>query len=183
MNPSKPDIRAEQCVVHPALRSLIRNIIIIKAAFAKNPVKMEGNFMPSPHQAMFINLYTRFKSRKAGENHFNLVTACTLIGAQVTPFKLLAEESHTAVSIIFQPGGLNRFLNIPMTELFDEGFSARDVIGKEIQELVDKSHDTLSSTQLHDIVQSYFLRKLSRIKDPLPFDFALRHLVANHNTS
>jgi len=139
--------------------------------------------MPSPDQAMFINLYTRFKSKKSGEKNFNAVTSCTLIGAQITPFKLLAEESHKAVSIIFHPGGLNRFLNIPMTEIFDNGYSAREVIGREIEELLDKSHETISSDELNSVVQSYFLKKLPQIKEPLPVDFALQHLLTNYNAS
>lgn len=183
MSTLTPNIRTEQCSIHPALRSLIRNMVMIEADFGKASIKMEGNYMPSPDQAMFINLHTRFKSKKSGENNFNTVTSCTLIGAQITPFKLLAEESHKAVSIIFQPGGLNRFLNIPVTELFDEGYSAREVIGREIEELLDKAHYTTSSTDLNNLVQSYFLRKLAHIKEPLPIDYALHHLLINHNTS
>ena len=178
-----PNIRAEQCNIHPALRSLIRHIVIIEADFGNGPVSIEGNFMPSPEQAMFINLYTRLKSKKSGEYNFNIITSCTLMGAQITPFKLLVEESHKTVSIIFQPGGLNRFLNIPMAEIFDDGYSAREVIGREIEELLDKSHDSISFGELDSIVQSYFLRKLSQIKDPLPIDFALQYLLANHNIS
>ncbi len=177
------NIRTKQCDLHPALRSLIRNIVIIEADFSPFPVRMEGHFMPSPDQAIFINLFTRLKSKKSGETHFNTATSCTLMGAQITPFKLLVEESHKAVSIIFQPGGLNRFLGIPMTEIFDNGYSAREVIGKEIDELTDKSHDTISLDELDTLVQSYFLGKLSRVKEQLPIDFALQYLLANHNTS
>ncbi len=183
MNHESPRIFTEQCTVHPALRSLIRNIVIISADFGSTAIKMQGNYMPSPDQAMFINFFTRFKSRKAGEHTFNPVTACTLIGPQITPFKLLAEESHKAVAIIFQPGGLNRFLNIPMTELFDNGYSAREVIGREIEELLDKSYETIALRELGSIVQSYFLKKLSRVRDLLPIDHALQHLVINYNTS
>lgn len=178
-----PNISTVQCKVHPVLRSLIRHIVIIEADYGNTPVSMEGNFMPSPDQAMFINLYTRLKSKKSGENNFNTVTSCTLMGAQITPFKLLVEESHKTVSIIFQPGGLNRFLNIPITELFDNGYSARDVVGREIEELLDKSHDTISLNELDSIVQTYFLRKLSRVKEPLPLDFALQYLLTNYNTN
>ncbi len=178
-----PNIRTEQRNIHPALRSLIRNIIIIKVDFGNVPLKMEANYMPSPYQAMFINLYTRFKSKKSGENILNTVTSCTLTGAQITPFKLMVEESHTAVSIIFQPGGLNRFLNIPMTEIFDNGYSAREVIGREIEDLLDKSHDTTSFNDLDGIVQSYFLSKLARIKEPLLIDDALQHLLINYNAN
>ncbi|GAB2670809.1 hypothetical protein GCM10027036_25170 [Flavihumibacter cheonanensis] len=176
-----PTISTEKRIIHPALRSLIRHIVFIEADFGDNPISIEGNYMPSPEQAMFINLYTRFKSRKSVEKSYNTVTSCTLIGAHITPFKLLAEESHKSVSIIFQPGGLNRFLNIPMTELFDNGYSAREVIGKEIEELLDKSHDTISFDELDEIIQSYFLSKLSQVKEPLPIDLALQHLFLNYN--
>jgi AraC-like DNA-binding protein len=178
-----PNIRTEQCNVHPALRSLIRHIVIIEADFGNIPSSIEGNFMPSPDQSMFINLYTRLKSKKSGEENFKTVTSCTLIGPQITPFKLRVEESHKTVSIIFHPGGLNRFLNIPMTELFDNGYSAREVIGREVEELLDKSHDTTSSSELNRIVQTYFLRRLSHVKEPLPIDFALQYLSINHNTT
>jgi AraC-like DNA-binding protein len=183
MNNLMPNIRTVQCNIHPALRSLIRHIVIIEGDFGNMSISLEGNYMPSPEQAMFINLYTRLKSKKSGENKFNTATSCSLLGAQITPFKLLVEESHKTVSIIFQPGGLNRFLNIPITEIFDHGYSAREVIGREIEELLDKSHDTNSLMELNSIVQSYFLKKLSHIKEPLPIDFALQHLLTNYNTN
>lgn len=183
MNNPMLNIRTEQYNIHPALQSLIRHIVIIEADFGNTPVSIEGNYMPSPDQAMFINLHTRLKSKKSGEKNFNHVTSCTLMGAQITPFKLLVEESHKTVSIIFQPGGLNRFLNIPISEIFDNGYSAREVIGMEIEELLDKSHDTISLNELDSIVQSYFLRKLSQIKEPLPIDFALQYLLTNYNTN
>jgi AraC-like DNA-binding protein len=183
MNNLMQNIRTEQCSIHPALRSLLRHIVVIEADFGNTPVSLEGNYMPSPEHAMFINLYTRFKSKKSGENYYNTVSSCTLIGSQITPFKLLVEESHKAVSIIFQPGGLSRFLNIPMSEIFDNGYSAREVIGKEVDELLDKAHDTISLGELGSVVQSYFLRKLSQIKEPSPIDFALQHLLTTHNTN
>lgn len=183
MNKLTQHIRKEHCNIHPALRSLIRHIVIIEADFGNMPVSIAGNYMPSPDQAMFINLYTRLKSRKSGDSNFNTVTSCTLIGAQITPFKLLVEESHKTVSIIFQPGGLNRFLNIPMTELFDHGYSAREVIGREIEELLDESHDTISFSELDSIVQSFFLKRLSQVKEPLPIDFALQRLMTSYNTN
>lgn len=183
MNNPIANIRTEQWKIHPALRSLIRHIVMIEADFGNMPVSIAGNYMPSPDQAMFINLHTRLKSKKSGENKFNTVTSCTLMGAQITPFKLLVEESHKTVSIIFQPGGLNRLLNIPMTELFDNGYSAREVVGREIEELLDKSHGTISLHELDGIVQTYFLKKLSQVKEPLPIDFALQYLLINYNTN
>ena len=111
----RQNILTKSCVVHPALRSIIRHIVLIDADFGSGPVNLVANFMPSSDQAIFINIFTRFKSKKSGEASFSTSTSCTLIGAQITPVKLLVEESHKAVSVIFQPGGLNRFLGIPMS--------------------------------------------------------------------
>lgn len=182
MNNLTPNIRTEQCSIHPALRSLIRNIVIVEADFETSSDGIAGNFMPSPDQAMFINLHTRLQSKKSGENEFRTATSCTLMGPQITPFKLLVQESHRTVCIIFQPGGLNRFLHIPMSELFDNGYSARELIGREIEELLAVSHDTSSSKELSNIVQSYLFRKLPSTKEASAIDFALQHLLANYNS-
>ena len=70
-----------------------------------------------------------------------------------------------------------------MTEIFDNGYSAREVIGREIEELIDRSHDTISLVELNRTVQSYFLKKISGVKEPLPIDFALQYLLTNYNTN
>jgi AraC-like DNA-binding protein len=70
-----------------------------------------------------------------------------------------------------------------MTEIFDNGYAAREIIGREIEELLDKLHYTISVSDLDSLLQSYFLQKLSRIKEALPIDFALQHLLTSYNTS
>lgn len=169
------------CNLHPALRSLIRHIVIIDVDLGKVPVNMVGNFMPSPDQAIFINLFTKFKAKKFDGTNFDTRTSCTVIGPQITPFKLLVQESHKAISIIFQPGGLNRLLGIPMTEMFDNGFCGTEVIGKEINGLIDQCHHTHSLDELERLVQYYFLSKLSSLKGQLPIDLALQYLLVNYN--
>jgi len=175
------NITVRPCHLHPALTSLIRHIVIIDADVEHTSVNTVGNFMPSPDQAIFINLFTKFRAKKYAEVNFNTRTSCTIIGPQITPFKLLVEESHKAVSIIFQPGGLNRLLGVPMTELFDNGFCGAEVIGKEINELVDQCHHMRSLDELEGLVQNYLLSKLSSLKDQQPIDLALQYLLVNYN--
>jgi len=175
-------ITVKPCNLHPALRSLIRHIVLINADFGNVPVNMIGNYMPSPDQAIFINLFTRFKAKKSDETSYDTRTSCTIIGPQINPFKLLVTESHKTMCIIFQPGGLNRLLGIPLTELFDNGFCGREVIGKEINQLIDQCHHTHSLDEFENIVQNYFLLKLASVKELLPIDFALQYLLENYNT-
>jgi len=181
MHELTPNIKVKPCKLHPALGSLIRHIVIIDADFGNVPVNMVGNFMPSPDQAIFINLFTKFKAKKNDEANFNTRTSCTIIGPQITPFKLLVQESHKAITFIFQPGGLNRLLGFPMTEIFDNGFCGTEVIGKEINELIEQCHHTNSSNELENLVQGYFLSKLFSLKEQLPIDLALQYLLVNYN--
>ncbi len=176
------NIRTKRCEVHPALRTIIRHIVLIDADLGPSPVHIVSNFVPSPDQALFINLFTRFRAKKSGEAEFTTSTSCTLIGPQITPVKLLVQESHKAISVIFQPGGLNRLLGIPLSEIFDNGFSGREVIGKEIDELLDRCHDVSSPEALESIIQNYFLQKLGVLKEQLPIDLALQYLQTHYNT-
>lgn len=105
MNHNTPNIRTEQCNIHPALRSLIRHIVIIEADFGNIPVSIAGNYMPSPDQAMFINLYTRLKSKKSGEKNFNTVSSCTLIGPQITPFNSWYRKDIQPYQLFFNQEG------------------------------------------------------------------------------
>lgn len=168
---------------HPALKDLIRHFVVIDADLGSLSVPRINNFMPSPDQAMFINLFTRFKSKRKGDTQFSTSTSCTITGPVFSPVKLLVEESHKAVSVVFQPGGLHRFIGIPLTEIRNDGCSARELIGREIDELLHKCHDHPSFNMLNQIVQGYFLRKLGRVKDSLPLDRALLYLMNNHNAN
>lgn len=174
-------ITTRRYVPHPALQDLLKHIVVIDMDLGRSPVKQEGYFMPSPDQAVFINIFARFKARKIDEAGFTTRSACTVVGPLYTPFKLLAEESILSIVVVFQPGGLNRFLHVPMTEIFDNGFDGRELIGRDIEELVDSCHEGLSMDDLNRVVQDYFLRRSWSFKEELPLDRALRYLTTNHN--
>jgi AraC-like DNA-binding protein len=175
------DIRFSNFIPHPALGHLIRAFVVVEADLGPVPEKMEGFYMPSPHQNMFIHIHSRLKVKKATEQEFSTRSNCIVVGAQFTPVKLMAEESHKAVIVVFQPGGLNRLLGIPLVELHDDGFDARDIIGNEIDELIDKCHEANGASEIFEMVQDYFLKKLSRVDEELPIDKALQHLFQNYN--
>ncbi len=50
-------------------------------------------------------------------------------------------DSHKTISVVFEPGGLHRFLGFPLTEIQNDSFNAREIVGKEIDELLEKCHD------------------------------------------
>jgi AraC-like DNA-binding protein len=167
---------------HPALKDVIRSIVIVEVNLGTSPQAMEGLYMPSPFQNIFIWINTHFDVKKIDEPEFRKASSFTIVGPQLTPVKLKSIESHKVVIVVFQPGGLNRFLGIPLFEIYDDGFAGTDLIGKEIDELVEQCHYCKTHEELYQLVQLYFLRKLNCFKDELPLDKALQYLLNNYET-
>jgi len=167
---------------HPALKDVIRSFVVVEVNLGTSPQAMEGLYMPSPFQNIFIWINTRFDVKKIDDPKFRVASNFTIVGPQLTPVKLKAKESHKVVIVVFQPGGLNRFLGIPLFEIYDDGFDGTDLIGKEIDELVEQCHYCETHEELYQLVQLYFLRKLNCFKDALPLDRALQHLLNNYDT-
>lgn len=167
---------------HPALKDVIRSFVVVDVNLGINPQAIEGLCMPTPFQNIFIYINTRFNVKKVDNPKFRKAANFTIVGPQLTPVKLKVVESHKTVIVVFQPGGLNRFLGIPLSEIYDDGFDGTDLIGKEIEELVERCHYCQTHEELYQLVQLYFLRKLDCFKGELPLDKALQHLLSNYDT-
>lgn len=176
------NIQIKNFIPHPALRDVIRSFVIVEVDLGINPQTIEGLCMPTPFQNIFIYINTRFNVKKIDETKFRIASNFTIVGPQLTPVKLKVEASHKTVIVVFQPGGLNRFLDIPLTEIYDDGFDGTDLMGKEIDELVEQCHYCRTHEELYHLVQRYFLQKLNFFKEELPIDKALQHLLNYYDT-
>lgn len=174
-------LKIHNYVPHRVLRHLIKAFVVIEADLGPVLQKIEGYYMPSPYQNMFIHIDARLKVKKADEQAFTTRSNCIIVGTQFSPVTLLAEESHKAMIVVFQPGGLYRLLGIPLVELYDDGFDARDLIGREIDELIAKCHDGKEARAIFETVQGYFLSRLASVNEKLPIDSALEYLFHNYN--
>lgn len=79
--------------------------------------------------------------------------------------------------MILKPGGLYRLLGIPLIQLLDCYYDARLVVGKEIDQVIERLVNTSSSIEKNCIIQNYLLQKSFTLKPALPIDLAMLQLV------
>lgn len=118
--------------------------------------------------------------QKEGEQGFLLQPRSVIVGPQITRVNLIVGKSHKAVAVGFHPGGLYRLLGIPMTELYDDGFNAEEILGADVRIVNDKLQEAVGFDEIKDIIENFLLKRLHLLKEALPFDHAMKELLL-HN--
>jgi AraC-like DNA-binding protein len=161
--------------VHPALRPFINSVMVFDIQFGTGDAGRYAPFPPTPQHN--INFYPAdaMQSRKQGDE-FAQAPAALLIGPQTSRVDLMMGKHHIIVSVAFGPGGLFRLLKVPMNELMDQPFDARDFLGREIDEVNEQLREAPTAIAMKNIVEAYLLRKL-RGAQPSPFERTMKQML------
>ena len=162
---------------HPALADFVEVICIMGHDFnAGNFLSPVYTFMPSHTRYLCFYLEDCVAVKKK-EGHFETRSRALIIGPQITPVTMDLGKKHAQVIVILKPCGLYRLIGIPLQEIVDCDFDARFILGKEIDELIEKLLNTPDNGARNTIIQQYLLSRLSNLKPLLAIDSAMLHLV------
>ncbi|MDZ7757759.1 AraC family transcriptional regulator [Rhodohalobacter sp.] len=161
---------------HPILQPLIKMVLVKGVVPWEDDSIKIYSYPPTPVHCIIFYLGSPISARKFGEDTFERQPDCVVVGPQLTPVEIELSKDHRAVMIGFQPGGLFRFLGIPMTEIFDDGIDGFQILDKEISNLIDELREIEQPEEVNARVQMYLLKKMQSTRDILPFDRALRKL-------
>lgn len=168
---------------HPALLEYIENINVMHFDFSK--AKKTSFYSYFPNHTRFLSLYSgnRIKVKKQNEN-FKICEQAVIGGPQLLPLLIDLGKEHKGVVVSFKPSGMYRLLGVPQKEIINHCLDARDILGKETDELVNYIHEAETDEEINKIVQNYLLIKLKNLKPAQPFDRAILQLTrANGNLS
>lgn len=164
---------------HPALRDLVSYFGIYEVDFSQNKALSNiYRFVPAYQRFIIFYLEDPIKVLKAGHSDYVTKTVCVTIGPQEQPVTLDMGRRHLALCIGFQPGGLHRLLKIPMSEIYDQDFDTRLLMGNEIDEITERLKEADDWGHMISIVEFYLLKKISQVKPILPLDKAMAALVS-----
>lgn len=105
-----------------------------------------------------------------------------MTGPQINRHTITPGRDHLMIKVGFQPGGLYRFLGIPMSELLCQSeFDGVDLLGNEINEVNDQLREAISFYEMKMIVERFLLKHVNRLKPTLPIDQVFQG-VANIRT-
>ncbi len=163
---------------HPALLEFINSVFVFDIDFrAGTGLSPIYPFVPSPNRFLCFFLHDQVKLSKGPGQEFIQRARSIIIGPQLIPVTFDLGQQHQAVVVCLKPAGMYRLLGIPMAELVDCDYDARLVMGREIDELVERLQAAPTHAQRNEITQSYLLKKLLTLQPSLPFDLAMLHQV------
>lgn len=162
---------------HPLLASFVHSIFLVDHVLEPGEGEIVGQYPPTPQHCIFLYIKEKFKAKKVHESEFRVRSKAVVVGPQLTRMELKVSHDYTVAVIGFRPGGLFRLLCIPMEEIFDDGFDGFELMGSDINELVDRCGEMESFDKIHECIEQYLLGKLKKVKEVLPVDQALFHML------
>ncbi|MCC6287874.1 MAG: AraC family transcriptional regulator [Chitinophagaceae bacterium] len=163
---------------HPALKEFVNNIMIHHMQFDANHIPKRFPVPPLPEHGLFFYVRDKTEFENFSTNKRGTLSSCIIVGPQVNGNTIIPGRNHLMIKVGFQPGGLYRFLGIPMNELLcNDAFNAMDFLGKEINEVNEKLQEATSFTEMKLIVEKFLLSHVNKLKQSLPIDEVLPMLI------
>ncbi|MGI8598685.1 MAG: helix-turn-helix domain-containing protein [Chitinophagaceae bacterium] len=163
---------------HPALKGFVNNIMIHEVTFEATQYSHTFSIPPLPEHALFFYARDRSDAEDMGKNKKETLSSSIVVGPHTNRHIITPGRNHLMIKVGFQPGGLYRFLGIPMKELLcKDAFDGVDLLGNEINEVNDKLQEEVSFLKMKMIVETFLLRHVDRLKQTLPIDQVLPLLI------
>ncbi|WP_363331098.1 DUF6597 domain-containing transcriptional factor, partial [Cecembia sp.] len=162
---------------HPLLATFVQSIFVVDHVLDPGEGVIVGQYPPTPQHCIFLYIKEKFKAKKVNESEYRIRSKAVVVGPQVTRMELTVSHDYTVAVVGFRPGGLFRLLGIPMEEIFDDGFDGFELMGNDINDLVERCAQVESFDTTCEFIENYLLGKLSRVKELLPIDGALNEMI------
>lgn len=132
-------------------------------------------FLPMGFVYLVVNLKDKFIVNRPDINETVGSMTSLLVGQQETYYDLLPEGDFSSFSVIFQPTGMKRLLQVPVHELRDYGYNSELVLNNRLKPLYDQIYSTRGNiADMIKLTDEYFICKLCRTIDKyLYVDYAL----------
>jgi AraC-like DNA-binding protein len=163
---------------HPALKGFVNNIMIHEVKF--DATKTQHTFSVPPLPEHCLMFYVRDSSDAEGmaTKKKETLSSSIVVGPHTNRHIMTPGRNHLMIKVGFQPGGLYRFLGIPMNELLcKDSFNGVDLLGNEMNEVNDQLKHAISFIEMKIIVEIFLLKHTGKLKQALPIDQVLPLLI------
>ena len=163
---------------HPALKGFVNNIMIHQVTFDESAIQPQFIVPPLPEHCLFFYIRDRSDAEDIATDKKETLSSSLIVGPHVNRHIIRPGRDHLMIKVGFQPGGLYRFLGIPMTELLGkDAFDGVDLLGRQMDEVTDQLREAGSFVNMKLIVDRFLLRYAGRLKQTLPIDRILPLLI------
>lgn len=149
----------------PELRNLIKEYVAIHFVFEPSTIVPPKAYPVNPQDGIRFLVRGNLFAQCPALGTYEKSPVITISGLPNHRLNLFISPEYLMLLVRFQPGGLFKLLNIPMTELVGQDIDAELIIGQEIREV----HEQLAEAKNYDamilVLNNYFLRKVQQIKE------------------
>lgn len=163
---------------HPALKGFVNNIMINEMRFDAKENTRSFSIPPLPEHSLMFYVRDRVDVGYISKEKKETLSHSIVVGPNVSRHVITPGHEHLVINVGFQPGGLYRFLGIPMNELScKDAFDGQEMLGNEVNEVSDQLREADSFCNMKIIVESFLFRHADRLKQTLPIDHVLPLLI------
>ena len=163
---------------HPALKGFVNNIVIHGVKVNATQAQLNFSIPPLPEQSLIFYVRDHPDSEDVSTKKKETLPPSLVVGPNVNRHIITPGADHLIIKVGFQPGGLYRFLGIPLSELLcKDVFDGQELLGNEMNEVSDQLAEADSFYKLKMIVESFLLKHVDKLKQTLPIDQVLSLLI------
>jgi AraC-like DNA-binding protein len=123
-----------------------------------------------PNYATTINVYKistiiSDSLSRTHENEVNNQYLKLLVGKIDKSREVIQKGAYNKVTIVFNPLGLNHFIDAPVSEIIEDHFSIFNYYGESFDKMLDKVFSTDNMESKGDLLDQFFLSKHIEFKD------------------
>jgi AraC-like DNA-binding protein len=163
---------------HEALKGFVNNIMIHEVKVGPTENLRSFSIPPLPEHCMIFYVRDRANGENISSKKKETLPSLLVSGPQINRHIITPGRNHLMIKVGFQPGGLYRFLGIPMSELLcNDAFDGVELVGNKLKEINDQLQEAVSFDKMKMIVESFLLKQVDRLKQTLPIDRVLPLLI------
>ena len=163
---------------HPALKGFVNNIMMHEVKFDTTKTQRTFSIPPLPEHFLMFYIEDIPDAEDVTTKKKETLSSSIVVGPNTNRHIMTPGRNHLMVKVGFQPGGLYRFLGIPMNELLcNDAFNAVDFLGNEMSEVNDQLKHAVSLAEMKIIIEDFLLKHLYKLKPALPIDQVLPLLI------
>jgi AraC-like DNA-binding protein len=163
---------------HQALKGFVNNIMIHQLVFGADKPPLNFSVPPLPENCLFFYVRDHSDAEDVATNRKETLSSSIIVGPHTNRHIMTPGRNHLMIKVGFQPGGLYRFLGIPMNELLcQDSFDCTDLLGKEVNEVNDKLKYAVSYTEMKTVIENFMLKYVGKLQQALPIDQVLPLLI------
>lgn len=149
----------------PDIRSFIKEYTLLHAVFDAGAPVPAKSYPVNPEEGIMFIVRGHLYAETPESGLWQRRPKIALFGLPEKRQNLFISHEYLMFHVRFQPGGLFKLLRIPMDELVHQYIDAELVLGQEIKNVNEHLANTSSYIQMPPIVDAYFRRKITSLKN------------------